>query len=94
MTMENFLIPTMATVLFANTLVSIAVAFSGSYTQSQKISQIARVWILPVLGVLAIGIFLVSQGGGRKVGNGSRSDFDSRVTYLHSAPDNPQRHEP
>ena len=91
---QDFLIPALEIVLCLNILVSIAVAFSRSYMPGQKIAQIALVWILPVLGVLAIGLFLVSQGGGRKVGNSSNSDLDSRVTWIESSLNDSHRHEP
>ncbi|WP_284321434.1 hypothetical protein [Dyella acidisoli] len=58
-----------------NVFVSVAVAISGCYSARQKISQIVIIWLLPILGAVLFGLFLVSQSGSG-AGIGCRSEVE------------------
>jgi hypothetical protein len=45
----------------ANFVVSVAVARSHYYSSRQKVVQVLLVWALPLLGAVAVGVFLYSQ---------------------------------
>lgn len=46
-----------------NLIVSLAVASSAAYTLRQKILQIAVIWIIPVIGAVLLGLFMLTQRG-------------------------------
>jgi hypothetical protein len=50
-----------STHVVANIGVSMFVWRSHYYSRQQKLVQCAIVWLLPVLGVVAVGVFLYSQ---------------------------------
>lgn len=47
--------------IVANALVTVAVARSHYYGGCQKAIQVLLVWIFPLLGAVAVGVFLYSQ---------------------------------
>jgi len=47
--------------LLANIVVSIAVVRAHYYSGRQKLAQVVVVWLLPLVGAVAIGVFLYSQ---------------------------------
>lgn len=66
--------------LMLNIAVSVAVAMSGGYSARQKIFQIAVIWLLPVLGAVLLGLFMLSQiGNGTRAGRRSVIEDDSQV---------------
>lgn len=44
-----------------NLVVSIAIAISSAYVTRQKVLQILIVWIVPLLGGVLFGLFILSQ---------------------------------
>lgn len=46
-----------------NLIVSLAVASSAVYTLRQKILQIAVIWVIPVIGAVLLGLFMLTQRG-------------------------------
>jgi hypothetical protein len=50
-----------ATHVVANIGVSVFVSRSHYYSREQKLVQCAIVWLLPLLGVVAVGVFLYCQ---------------------------------
>lgn len=44
-----------------NLVVSIAIAVSASYATCQKVLQILLVWLVPVVGGVLFGVFILSQ---------------------------------
>jgi hypothetical protein len=45
----------------ANLGVSLAVIHTVYYTPVQKLAQLCCVWLLPLVGVITVGVFLYSQ---------------------------------
>ena len=87
MTSEQLLLYSVGTILVLNTLVSLAVAFSRSYSARQKAAQAALVWVIPILGAAMIGLFLiVDRSSARYRTNtvGAR-DLDSYAANLPAA---------
>jgi cytochrome bd-type quinol oxidase subunit 2 len=50
-------------VAILNLAVSIAVASSAAYSGRQKIAQILIIWIVPVIGSVLFGLFMLTQRG-------------------------------
>jgi len=50
--------PAVLALAVANTAASVGLLFSAAYTNSQKGLQLALIWLVPVLGVVAVWIFL------------------------------------
>ena len=63
MPIEQYLIDGLIAVAVLNAIASIAVALSSSYDRFQKCAQIALIWIVPVLGVILVGGFLIADTG-------------------------------
>lgn len=47
-----------ALVLIANVVVNVGVFRATSYTHRQKLAQSALIWLVPIFGVIAVGLFL------------------------------------
>lgn len=61
--------------VLANAGVSVAVARSHYYSTPQKVFQAMVVWLLPVVGVIGVGVFLYSQR--------DKGMFDTRQYPVH-----------
>lgn len=48
--------------LSLNAIVSTAIALSGYFSWRQKIAQVLLVWLVPILGGVMIGLFLLAEG--------------------------------
>jgi hypothetical protein len=60
-----------------NLIVCVAVAGSTAYSWRQKLLQMATVWIIPVVGAILIGVFMLTQRGQTvRMGYPSESDVD------------------
>jgi len=73
-----------------NAVVTWAVAIDQGLLFRQKVGQALVVWLLPVLGGLAIGIFMWTQrGSAPPTGYPSDSDRGPRDVYMGSHPPGP-----
>jgi len=60
-----------------NLVVSIAVTRSAAYSRRQKVAQIFIVWIVPVIGGVLFGLFMLTQrGNASRIGYPSESNAD------------------
>jgi hypothetical protein len=46
-----------------NVIVSLAVVCSAGYAPRQKVLQIVVIWVIPVVGGILLGLFMLSQLG-------------------------------
>lgn len=60
-TSDQILLISVVATLVLNTLVCLAVAFNGSFSAHQKAAQAILVWVVPYLGAVMIGLFLVGD---------------------------------
>ena len=75
-----------------NLVVSIAVASSTAYSGRQKIMQILIIWIVPVIGGVIFGLFMLTQRGNAPL-TGYPSETGEDVGQIWSALNPPdQKH--
>jgi hypothetical protein len=75
----------LAVIAIANICVSVAVFRSDYYGAGQKSLQALLIWLLPVLGAAAVGVFLYSQRDSPKFDTRAypeRSEKAKLLTYI------------
>jgi hypothetical protein len=75
-----------------NLVVSIAVANTIAYSGRQKIMQILIIWVIPLIGALLFGLFMLTQRGNAPR-TGYRSESSDDIGQIWSALNPPdQKH--
>lgn len=69
----------LAVLVLANSAVNVAIARSGYYERKQILAQAAMIWLLPVVGAVITGWFLLMQRATPEFGTRSEPDYEEKT---------------